>query len=263
MTYKIISMDFDGTLLTSDKKITERTKKALEECRNNGYYIIGVTARNIKSTKGVLDISLFDYIILNNGAFVLNCKTNEILPFGVLATKDIEKIESIFEGTNAKCEYVSLTTYYLKDTYDPTGYRTCITSRDEINEEIARMNIYVDTEEQLDYYKKVVLENMDTVNVVSMRDTDNKNTRLWLTINDKGTNKLIALTKIADQLSINLDEVIFFGDGENDLLLLENVGMGVAMGNAIDIVKERSKAVTLSNDEEGICDYLTRIRVIK
>ncbi len=263
MSYKIISMDFDGTLLTSDKKITERTKNILEKCRDNGYYIIGITARNLASTKSVLDVNLFDYVILNNGAFVLNSKTNEVLPFGVLTASDLKKIESIFNNTNAKCEYVSLNKYYIKGANDPKGIRVNINSPEDIDEEIARMNVYLDAEEELLHYKKIVLENIDTVNVVSMRDTDDKNTRLWLTINESGTNKLTTLTKIANDLSVTLDEVIFFGDGENDLLLLENVGMGVAMGNAIEIVKEKTKAVTLSNDDDGIYNYLSKAIVLK
>lgn len=78
MKYKIISMDFDGTLLTSDKKVTENTKNILKKCRNNGFIIVGVTARNLSSVRSVLDINIFDYIILNNGAFILDVKTNEI-----------------------------------------------------------------------------------------------------------------------------------------------------------------------------------------
>ena len=258
MKYKIIAMDFDGTLLTSDKKVTEKTRKILEEYRNNGYIIIGITARNLTSANNVLDIQIFDYVILNNGAFVLNVKTGKITSFGTLNSSDIKKIEDTFKGTNAKCEYVSLNKYYIEGANDPKGIRVNINSTDEITEEIARMNVYLETEEELKHYKQVIQNSIDTVNVVSMRDTDDKNTRLWLTINQKDTNKLITLTRIIEGLSISLDEVIFFGDGENDLLLLENVGMGVAMGNSIDEVKDKSKAITLSNDEEGIYDYLSK-----
>ena len=254
--YKIISMDFDGTLLTSDKKVTEKTRSTIEKYKNNNYIIIGVTARNLASTKNVLDISMFDYIILNNGAFVLNVKTNEITSYGILSDNDLDKINNIFKDTNAKCEYVSLNKYYISGANDPKGIRVNISSFDEINEDIARMNVYIETEEELKYYKELLLKNINTINVVSMKDTDKFNTKLWLTINEKGTNKLITLTKLIEKLSITLDEVIFFGDAENDLLILENVGMGVAMGNAIDEVKAKSKYVTLSNDKDGIAEYL-------
>lgn len=132
------------------------------------------------------------------------------------------------------------------------------------NIEVILPNCYDDpTAEQQAHYKKVITDSIDTVNVVAMKDTDNKNTWLWLTINEKETNKLSTLSKIIEKMSISLDEVIFFGDAENDLLILENVGMGVAMGNAIDEVKHKAKAITSTNDEEGIYEYLNKNLILR
>ena len=52
--------------------------------------------------------------------------------------------------------------------------------------------------------------------------------------------------------------MIFFGDGSNDLEALEMVGMGVAMENALDVVKEKADDVTLSNDADGVAYYLEK-----
>ena len=49
---------------------------------------------------------------------------------------------------------------------------------------------------------------------------------------------------------------VFFGDGENDLILIENAGIGVAMDNAIESVKEEASFITLSNDNDGVAEYL-------
>ncbi len=70
MNYKIISMDFDGTLLTSDKKVTDKTKQVLLKYKNENYIIIGATARNLASASNVCDINMFDYLILNNGSYI-------------------------------------------------------------------------------------------------------------------------------------------------------------------------------------------------
>ena len=263
MKYKIISMDFDGTLLTSDKKVTENTKNILKQYKDNGFIMVGVTARNLSSVKNVLDINMFDYIILNNGAFILNVRTNEIISFGVISKNDLNKIHGIFKNLPVQFEYASLNKYYMIDSKSSVGFRVSINSMEEIDEEIVRMNVYFESEEQLNYYKNVIQDTIKTVNVVSMKDTDNLNSKVWLSINEKNTTKLTALTKLANNLGIKLSEIIFFGDGENDLLLLENVGMGVAMGNAIEVVKEKSKAIALSNDEEGIYNYLINNIVIK
>ena len=71
MEYKIISMDFDGTLLTSNKRITDKTKKTLLKYKKNNYFIIGVTSRVLASVKEVCDLNMFDYLILNNGAYII------------------------------------------------------------------------------------------------------------------------------------------------------------------------------------------------
>lgn len=263
MKYKIISMDFDGTLLTSDKKVTENTKNILKQYKDNGFIIVGVTARNLSSVKNVLDINMFDYIILNNGAFILDARIDKITSFGVINKEDLDKIQNIINDTSVKFEYASLNKYYMLNSNESNGFRIGINSMEEIDEEIVRMNVYFKTEKQLGYYKNLIQNSIKTVNVVSMKDTDNLNSKVWLSINEKNTNKLTTLTKLANNLGIKLSEIIFFGDGENDLLLLENVGIGVAMGNAIEVVKEKSKAIALSNDEEGIYNYLINNIVIK
>ena len=58
--------------------------------------------------------------------------------------------------------------------------------------------------------------------------------------------------------NISLDEMIFFGDGLNDLEVMAEVGLGVAMGNALEEIKDKSKEVTESNNEDGIVKFLDR-----
>ena len=62
----------------------------------------------------------------------------------------------------------------------------------------------------------------------------------------------------ADRLKINNDEMIFFGDGPNDLEVIKLVGCGVAMSNAIDIIKSEAKYITLSNNQDGIAIFLEK-----
>ena len=57
-----------------------------------------------------------------------------------------------------------------------------------------------------------------------------------------------------------MEEMIFFGDGLNDLEVIESVGMGVAMGNALPEVKENAKAVTTSNEEDGIAEFVLKLK---
>ena len=72
----------------------------------------------------------------------------------------------------------------------------------------------------------------------------------------QGIDKAASLQMLIEQLGIKQEEVISFGDGYNDLSLNEFAGMGVAMANAVDEVKQRANYITLSNDEEGIYECL-------
>ena len=71
--------------------------------------------------------------------------------------------------------------------------------------------------------------------------------------------KAASLDKLVKMLHLTKEEVIAFGDGFNDLSLIEYAGCGVAMANAVDEVKERADVVTLSNDEDGIAYMLKKL----
>ena len=91
-----------------------------------------------------------------------------------------------------------------------------------------------------------------------MLHTDNTKGKRWLSINPKNVNKFKTLEKLCLDLNVNMEEVIFFGDGTNDLPLIGKAGLGVAMGNALNEVKEQAKETTLSNDENGIAYFLKK-----
>ncbi len=254
----IISMDFDGTLLTSDKKISDRTRRVLLNLKEKNYKIVGITARNLSSAREVVDISLFNYIILNNGASIYNVLEDKVINFGYIERNIAEELTKYFEDIAVQIDYCSLNYYYIKsrENIDNREFLISIEDIAEVKEVIARMNIFFKSEEELKKYRKKIEEEFLSVHVVSMIDTDDKNSKRWLAINPKGLDKYKTLKRFLEEIQTSVDKVIFFGDGENDLTLIEGVGLGVAMENAIGVVKERAKAVTLSNDEDGVAVFL-------
>ena len=102
---KIIAMDFDGTLLTSDKKVSENARNCLIDLKNKSYIIIGVTARNLMSVKNVLDISLFDYIILNNGSDVYYVKEDKIKNISSINHDMVIKIYDLFKDGSYQIDF--------------------------------------------------------------------------------------------------------------------------------------------------------------
>ena len=80
-----------------------------------------------------------------------------------------------------------------------------------------------------------------------------------LEINALGATKGNALMWLADYLGIAPGATMAFGDGENDISMLEAAGVGVAMGNGLDIAKSAADRITLTNDEDGVADAIERL----
>ena len=99
-------------------------------------------------------------------------------------------------------------------------------------------------------------EKVDGITASIMQDSFGE--RKWLRIGNDGTNKYNAIVKIANSKGIKNDDIICFGDGLNDLDMLANCGLSVAMDNALKEVKIACNDITDSNDEDGVRKYLER-----
>lgn len=110
---------------------------------------------------------------------------------------------------------------------------------------------------------KEIIKNYKNVNVTNMSNTDQLNSKFWLIINPNGINKLKTLELLCDNLKTIPNKVIFFGDVENDLPIIKGVGLGIAMKNAENIVKKNADDITLSNDKEGVANYLEKYLIEK
>lgn len=257
--YKLIAMDFDGTLLTSDKKITSYTKETLLKYKEKGYVIVGVTARTLESVKSVSDINMFNYLILNNGSYTYDVKNSQGIYEGIISKEDYYNITEELKELSARIDFCSASSYYYyKDnTVDKRSFIKNIDNLEEIDEVIVRMNINLSNNEQINYVCDLVNSKYENLDCFIMQDSDN--TSKWLVINPKGINKGVTLEKLGQKLKINLNEMIFFGDGPNDIEVIEIVGCGVAMGNALNQIKQKAKSITLSNNEDGIAVFLDRL----
>ena len=105
MNYKIISMDFDGTLLTSDKKVTDKTRKVLSKFKNNNYIIIGITARNLASVRNVCDINMFNNLILNNGSYIYDVKNKKEININNIQRNIAIEITNCFKDVAEQIDY--------------------------------------------------------------------------------------------------------------------------------------------------------------
>jgi len=253
--YKMIAVDFDGTILTDNRKVLKSTKQALINKKDN-YYIVGVTARTLLSVKSVCELEIFDYLILNNGCDIYNVnnKNREILSY--IDKKDIIKLQELIKGKYNSIDYCTSDYYYKTKHYlSLYNYIRKYKSLDKIDN-VERINIFVN-KDYINELCDLINSSFDNLDCFIMQDSNKS--KKWLVVLNKGVNKLYGLSKLCDSLNINIDEVVFFGDGPNDIQIIENVGLGVALKNALDEVKNSSVAVTYyDNNHDGVGDYINK-----
>ncbi len=258
MGYRLIAMDFDDTLLNSEKEIGEKTKKCLIKYREKGYKIVGVTARALLSAKKVVPFDLFDCIILNNGCNMYDVTNKKQIIIGKLDTDSVLKITKLLDGFMNQVDYVdyiSGTTYYsYKKKNSTVSFIKDISSFDEIQEEVLRMNIFLKDWSHIVELQELINQNHKDINCFVMQDSSSE--KQWLVVNPKGIDKKSVLEELGKQWKIGLSEMIFFGDGLNDLVIMESVGCSVAMKNSLEVVKKKANYTTLTNNEDGIAVFL-------
>lgn len=264
MKCKLIGMDFDGTLLNNDGKVTDENYKYLHKAQEAGIIVVGLTARTTESAKDVVNINSFDYLILNNGAYIYNFKTNTGKYISKIDKSLAHEITTTMDAYSKQIDYCTASCYYLYKSQNKNKNRPSfikdVLSPDEVVEDIARMNIFLNNEEKAEEYQQLISKKFSTVNCFVMQDS--YATKKWLVVNPDNLNKKTTLELLGKELDITLEEMTFFGDGLNDIEVISSVGNGVAMGNALEEVKVSAKDITLSNNEDGIAHYI-KTKILK
>lgn len=258
--YKLIAIDIDGTLLTTDKKLLAETKKDITSAYNKGVVICICTGRGYPAAKRYIEqLGLDIPLILYNGSRVRRSNDSEILYNQVINVKTAKEVYGLINEYNGTCCFwKNDTLYFNKNDEYAVYYENLTTIRpkfvDEVNDELLtdiNKFIWFGKSEWLEQVQNDILANCHAV------DYFKSNTEL-LEIVPLNVNKGNSLKYLCDSLGILPEEVIAIGDEENDLSMIQFAGMGVAMGNAKDIVKQNANYITLTNDENGVGEVIRK-----
>lgn len=259
---KMIGFDLDGTLLTSDKKIGTYTKEILDEAIQRGIIVLPVTGRplagvpeELKSYKGI------DYMITSNGARVV--EHGKSIFERLVSVKTSRNILDIFEDYDTLREiYYDGQGYAQRDKMEqmekymktPVMAEYILRTRlpvEDLNGKFAAEDrpldkvqaLFTNQEEKLEAWKRI--EALGDVEVTGALSNN-------IEVNASGVHKGNALLWLAQRLGIQREEIMAFGDGANDIKMMRDAGIGVAMENSIEAVKEAADMITVSNDAEGV-----------
>lgn len=257
---KMIVVDLDGTLLNKDSKVSDNTKQYLTKLKNEGYVIVIATGRIYKSALNATDGAEFaNYLITDTGSCIYNTSSEVALFKNVI---DKETAKKIFEYYNDDFKYIFVcdkTTYYkYSDEIENNWITKTVKNKDYILNncnEILHISISLkNNDDVIKIYDELQLTIKD-VDIIVMQDSflDRK----WIEITPKNCSKYNAIKTLSNYLSIDNKDIISFGDGLNDIDMLEKCGYGVALNNALPKVKEIANDVTLyDNNNDGVMKYL-------
>lgn len=260
---KIIALDIDGTLINSNFEITDNTKNALLKAQDQGHILVIASGRDVAGVREYADILNFDKkggLLSNyNGCRVTNYKTGHILFDHRLSVDDLNELIfflrdydlEIFTFKDNKVYTDSEDSWSLKDTQKRLKIGSIIDKYMKKGVDFETNSLSIgQRKDKIDKIYPVVKNKFeDKFTVVRTAPT-------YIEIMPKGISKGSSLVEIADYYKLSHDDIICFGDEENDHSMFEVAGTGVAMANASDRIKKLSDYVTKSNDEDGIGFYL-------
>lgn len=258
---KMLVFDLDGTLLSSDGYISLNTKEYLMQKKKDNYKIVVATGRVKNSAMEVTrGGEIVDIFINDTGALIYDNNLKEEL-FVRHLSKDFAKyILDLYD--NEKIHFIDVCDhdYIYKLTDVPEDNPVIINVRekrelmDNIGDIIHIGIDFYDNDSATDMYNDLKRD-FPQLSIILMQDSFA--TRKWIEIMPPGCTKTNAIKWVAEYYNINDEDIICFGDGLNDVDMLENCGIGVAMANALDEVKKVADLVTRkTNVEDGIVDFL-------
>lgn len=258
MKYRIVFFDVDGTLTNyQDGSISTSTKRAIQRLKDKNIRVVAATGRPLSMCRDLIEIGI-DTFITANGAYV---KHQDQVIHKIPVTNDIVQEVNEFACENQHSlsfftEELSMngvqkpaTLKALNETLSLNEYP--ITIGEIANQEVYLMCLYAD-EQMIGKY---------------VQRFPHLNFKRWhpfiLNVLQHDVSKSIAIKKVLEYFNINSSEAIAFGDGENDIDMLELVGYGIAMSNGHQKLKMVANFVTKSSSDDGIDFALRKLELIK
>ena len=266
--YKIVASDLDGTLLNKEQNVSEENFRAISEMKRLGVEFVPTTGRAMNE----LELSLMNspdirYIITSNGAVVFDKKVGK-----PIITRYISKVavRLILEAIRPYNVFFIVheggKTYFDKNKYNSDFLNICgvgeyygyiIGKYAEAVEDFESFLLSSNEVELICLFFELdegtrscnqILENCGMLSAASPRAN-------YLEIYSSDAGKGDTLVALADKLGVDIADVIAVGDSDNDFTMIKKAGLGLAVANACDALKEIADQ-TICNNSEHIAKYV-------
>lgn len=285
--YKLIAIDLDGTLLNSYGIIPEENRKAIKKAQEAGINVVLASGRTTNSVKSLAEeLGGNEYIICGNGSLIYDLKKEEIIYDKFIEkTKALQIIQiceqnSIYYNVYTEDMVIAKTLdnnvlfYHQENANKPDSKKTKINLVDNIYEYVRNLegkNIlkFTISDKSSIIFNSIIkklrlIKNIDVLDVAHMSrkiikaGTEEVSLEYYYTeITSDNVDKWNAIEWLANKLKIEKSEIMAIGDNINDKMMIENAGIGIAMGNSDPKIKEIADKVVATNNECGVAEAMS------
>mgnify|MGYP000864395297 CR=1 FL=1 len=269
---KILAFDMDGTLLNEKGALSEANEASLRRAMERGYHIVIATGRGYSAfPEAVLNMEGIRFMISSNGAHIVDQQTRETIYSNLLTRDAVEAampwiadpdvMREVFFHHQVYADRHCMedlprygvlsekSQHYVRTTRKPVEDAVALIR--EYADQLENINLlFPDQEKRLRYWQE--LSRIQGLTVVSSMPYN-------IELGGATTSKATALKALAEMLGLSHDNIMSFGDSSNDAQMLAAAQIAVAMGNAVEELKEAADVITLSNAEDGVAYALERL----
>lgn len=237
---KLIALDIDGTLITSDHKVSKATETAVFKAVEKGVHVLLCTGRPPNMCSEFTELlQLNTYLVTASGGEVWS-SNNELLERHLHDSAEIETLWKIGKNIGLNMWIISTNEVFENGAY-PEDFHA---------HEWLKIGFFSDDKDKL-HKMQAELSQYENIEITNSHPSN-------IEVNPGGVSKAHALKRICKDLDITMNEVMAVGDSLNDFTMIKEAGIGVAMGNAQDLIKEIADYITDTNDQDGVAKAIEK-----
>ncbi|KRF10260.1 phosphoglycolate phosphatase, TA0175-type [Paenibacillus sp. Soil766] len=239
--YKLLALDMDGTLLRRDLTISAENRKWIHRAIESGISVMFATGREVQSIEPYIkELNLTSPMVSVNGSEVWEAP-NVLMTRHLLEAKWVADLQALAEKMG--CWYWA---YTVDDVFTKDRWLEQVELKDEA--QWLKFGFRSEHPDQL----ADILRILEATGQYELTNSSSSN----IEVNPLGISKESGIREICQLRGIKMEEVVACGDSLNDLKMIRSVGLGIAMGNAQETVKQAAKAITGTNDEDGVAQVI-------
>ncbi|MCR6597505.1 Cof-type HAD-IIB family hydrolase [Bacillus halotolerans] len=229
---KLIAIDMDGTLLNDEQLISDENRNAIREAEDKGVYVVISTGRTLMTCRELAEsLKLSSFLITANGSEIWDSNFN-LVERKLLHTDHIKMMWDLRNKHNTNFWASTVNKVWRGEFPENITDHEWLKFGFDIEDDDIRNEVLAELRKN----KELEITNSSPTNIE---------------VNALGINKAAALAKVSEKLGFTMENVMAMGDSLNDIAMIKEAGLGVAMGNAQDVVKETADWITDTNIEDG------------